>query len=413
MTKYNIILFVLVSIIFSCSNNTEHNAHDGHKLKVYTCPMHPQIIRNEPGQCPICGMKLVEKLEDGKATENSELLFLLKPTNEYVFSEVHTIVPKHLEYPLEITTAGIINYDTRKIAVVSARISGWIEKLYVKYKFQSINAGDKLMDVYSKELLTEQENFIYLLNKDSENMSLIQSVEKRLLLLGLNIEQVERLKQNKQPIHSVTFYSQYSGHLHDINDAVDFPINNNMQMDGNLNNELIIKEGVYVKKGQGVFNIYNSEKVYAKLDISNENIQQLKFDMPVKISVNSNELFEINGKIDFIEPTYTNNKKVSAARVYLDNSNQKLKVGQLVNAKINLGMNNGLFVSTTSVVHLGKTDIVFIKENNVFKSKAIVIGKQMNELTEVISGISEKDIIAENAQMLIDSESFIKINQND
>lgn len=412
MTKYNIILFLLVSIIVSCNNNTEHNAHDNHKLKTYTCPMHPQIIRNEPGQCPICGMKLVEKLEDGKTTENSEILFLLKPTNEYVFSEVKTINPKYFDYPHEITTTGIINYDTRKTAIVSARISGWIEKLYVKYQFQPIKAGDKLMDIYSKELLTEQENFLYLLNKDAENFSLIQSAEKRLLLLGLNKEQIEKLRQDKQPIHSVTFFSQYSGYLHDFNNAADTPVGNDMQMDEKSNNELFIKEGVYVKKGQGIFNIYNSEKVYAKLNISNENIQQLKLDMPVKISINSNELYEMKGQIDFIEPTYAMNTKISAARVYLDNSNLNLKIGQLVNAKINLGMHNGLFVLSTAIVHLGVNDVVFVKENNVFKSKLIVVGKQTNEFTEVLSGVSDKDKIAENAQMLMDSESFIKINEN-
>ena len=393
----------------SCNNNEEHN---GHK-KIYTCPMHPQIIRNEPGQCPICGMKLVKKQGEGQSITDSTISLLLKPTNEYVFSQIKTISPEQKEFPLEIDATGIINYDTRGINTVSARVSGWIEKLYVKYQFQPITKGQKLMDIYSKELLTEQENLLFLLKNDTKNTALIGAAEKRLLLQGFNKEQIEHLKQSKKAIYSLSIYSPYSGHLHDLNgiSVVSSSMDNNMNE--KLTTELIIKEGMYVRAGQNIFNIYNTEKVWAILDIYNESIELLETGQPLKISVKGNPQYEIEGEINFIEPVFNENRKTTSVRVYLDNSKQNLKIGQLLKAKVNAGTKKGFFIPSTAVVYLGNGEVVFIKENNILRSTVITTGIETEKFIEVVSGVSGKDKIAENAQMLIDSESFIKLNYDE
>src|SRR3990170_1484807 len=187
------ILIVFVFIAFGCGeNNSSHEKHDEQEQaqKIYTCPMHPEIIRNEPGQCPICGMNLVEKVEKGEKINNDVLSILLKPVNESVLSNVKTVFPKQKELSDEVEVSGIITYDTKQISAVSARVSGRIDQLFVKYRYQPISKGQKLMEIYSKELVTEQENFLYLIKNDSENKSLIVATENRLLLLGLTNEQI-------------------------------------------------------------------------------------------------------------------------------------------------------------------------------------------------------------------------------
>jgi len=408
---YQIALFISFVILSSCADNSTNEIpaeHQHHPQKTYTCPMHPEIIKNEPGKCPICGMTLVEKSDKGNANKNNDLEILLKPTNEFVIADIKTISPSQMELPLTIEATGKINYDTREINTISARVSGWIEKLYIKYRYQPIYKGQKLFDIYSKELVTEQENLIFLVKNDSENKPLIDAAEKRLALEGLTNSQIEEIKKTGKTIRSISIYSSYSGHLHENNEFSEIVTGSmsGMETVTESKTELNIKEGTHVDKGQNIFSIYSTERVWAVLNIPNEFSDQVQQGLPVTIS--TGETNEISGKIDFIVPALDKEQKTISARIYLPNKKNKLRIGMIINAKLDAGNKKGIFIPSASVVHLGINDVVFVKEQNLFRSKIITTGITINGHVEVISGITEKDKIAENAQMLMDSESFIK-----
>lgn len=413
MKKLIYILFPAISFLFACSGSQKENS--GQKLehkhvmqeekKVYTCPMHPEIIKDKPGQCPKCGMDLVEKMENGKNSTN-EIELLLKPTNEYVIGDIKTISPKKMELPLEIDASGAINYDTREINSVSARVNGWVEKLYVKYQYQPVLSGQKLMDIYSKELVLEQENYIFLLNNDYENTSLIKSAEKRLLLLGLTEKQVDEIKNTMKSFKNITIYSPYSGHLHELS-GIDPSNDKGMSMNENSQTFLTTKEGVSVTKGQNIFNIYGTNRVWAEVNIYNESIKYLKTGMPITLTINGETEEKINTVIDFIEPNLKETN-TTLIRVYLKNTNDKLKIGTLVKAKIDAGKSVSSFIPSTSITYLGNSEVVFVKVGNIFKSRKVMTGVVSGSFIEIISGIDANETIAENAQMLMDSEGFIK-----
>ena len=410
MIKNIYILILIVASFASCDNKSkheEHNQQSENKKKTYTCPMHPQIIKDAPGQCPICGMNLVEKKNEGAAIKNDTLKILLKPTNEYVISTVKTIRPQSKEIHIEVEASGIITYDTREVNVVSARVSGRIEKLYVKSRYQLISKGQKLMDIYSKELLTEQENYIYLLNSDAANLSLLKAAESRLLLNGFSSEQLKELKRMKKPFQSVTIYSTYTGHLHDLVNSN--TVNDMSKMTESSSQELTIKEGMYVEKGQSIFNIYNVNKVWAILTIYPDGVGMIKVGQKIVLSLDAQNKLKTDAQIDFIEPFISNNQNTTQARVYLNNRNNEFKVGTIVKAKIEGGSKKGIFIPSTAIINLGSRDIVFVKENTVFKAKQVVVGIKTDVHTEIISGITYAESIAENAQLLMDSESFIKV----
>ena len=328
------------ALILACNNGKESNSgHENHsnqqKQKIYTCPMHPQIIKDAPGQCPICGMNLVEKKNEGAANKNDTLKILLKPTNQYVISNVKTIRPQNKEISLEVEASGKITYDTREVNVVSARVSGRIEKLYVKYRYQLITKGQKLMDIYSKELLTEQENYIYLLNNDAGNLSLVKAAESRLLLNGFSSEKLKELKLMKKSFQSVTIYSPYTGHLHDLVNSN--TVSDMSKMTESSSQEFTIKEGMYVEKGQTIFNIYNTGKVWAILTIYPDGVGMIKVGQKIVIFLDAQNSLKIDARIDFIEPFISNNQNTTQARVYLNNKNNEFKVGRIVNAKIEAG----------------------------------------------------------------------------
>jgi membrane fusion protein, copper/silver efflux system len=438
----------IILILSSCnsSNEKEHNqnGHNNHAVptqgKKYTCPMHPEIIKDEPGQCPICKMDLVEKKEevssdkkytcpmhpeiiqdkpgicpkckmdlvemkeDENKSSETELDILLKPTNKYVISQVKTVTMKRQTLSGTIQVTGKINYDTREISTISSKVTGRIEKLYVKYLYQPVNKGQKLMDIYSKELLTEQENFIYLLKNDPDNNTLIKTAEDRLILQGLTFDQVKKIKIEKKAIEYISVYSSYSGHLHDL-------IGNKSSEMSSMNQqpqkELLIREGMYVQKGQAVFNIYNTDKLWVLLNVYSENQGSIAKGQKVNLYVDGKEL-NGNFKIDFIEPEINPNQNTVTARVYLSNLNGAIKVGSNVKGAINTSEKAGYYIPASSVVDLGSNHVVFLKENNLFRAHKVLVGSVSNDMIEIISGIKENDLIAENAQLLMDSESFIK-----
>lgn len=410
--KYSflIVLFLFVS---ACKN--EKSGHDMEDMnhenqpvkKQYTCPMHPEIIRDSPGQCPICNMDLVERGQHDQPVQIDNYEFLLKPTNSNVISQINTISPEWKELPLEIQATGKITYDTREQTVISSRVSGRIEKLYVKYRFQPVVKGQKLMELYSKELVNEQENFLYLMQNDPDNTSLIKTAENRLLLLGFTAEQLNQLKKTKKSIQNITIYSPATGHLH-ITTAAG-PIAKMNEMQTSDSEEHFIREGMYVEKGQGLFTLYNTIRIWAVLNIFSDNIDKIKTGQKVRLIVGNNPFTGQNLKINFIEPEITPGQSTISARVYITNPDNKIKIGSNVSATIESGRIRGYFIPSGSLIHLGDKSVVLIREKNLFRTHIVEPGYKLGDLIEIISGLSEKDKIAENAQLLIDSESFIKI----
>ena len=139
-----ILTLLVLIVIVGCNNKKDpHAAHNAEAAKeFYTCPMHPEIIRDKPGKCPICGMKLVKK-ERGreKKQKHEQLEALLKPTNEFVISSIPVTTIQKKEEQIEIEALGNIAYDTRQVGSISSRVAGRIEKLYVRYRYQKISKG--------------------------------------------------------------------------------------------------------------------------------------------------------------------------------------------------------------------------------------------------------------------------------
>ena len=106
----------------------------------------------------------------------------LKSGNEYVISTIPVTTIKKDRKTIEIDALGRVEYDTRMTGSISARVSGRIEKLYVRYKYQQIRKGQKIMDVYSPELLTAQQNLLFVIQNDAGNSSLIAAARQRLIL---------------------------------------------------------------------------------------------------------------------------------------------------------------------------------------------------------------------------------------
>ncbi len=403
-------LFVILAIFFAGCHATgkdEKASVTGKQL--YRCPMHHEIVRDKPGNCPICGMDLVPFGGEEKALADTNLNTLLRPTNSYVLSTVPVTSIQQSEEQIEVEALGTVQYDTRAIGSVSSRVSGRIEKLYLRYTFQDVSKGQKVMEIYSPELLTAEQNLLFLLKNDPGNTSFINAAKEKLLLLGVSLEQLNDIIQQEKPSLTISVYSNYNGHIHDalsMNEPSS-SVNNNAPV---TTRELMLKEGMYVQKGQTLLSVYNPHKLWAVLNIYADNQSLVKVGSPVRIVPETSPDKSFGAKIDFIEPFFREGSKTLSARVYFENHDMKTPVGAQVKAIISGNKLKADWLPKDAVISLGLDKIVFKKQGDIFKAFTVKTGLTYHNKIQIVEGLTPNDTVAANAQFLMDSESFIKVN---
>jgi len=425
--KIKSLMFILLSAFVivtmnSCRNKENKQIKKNGEVIEYTCSMHPQIIRYEPGNCPICSMKLVLKNQKSSNDKNTKLQDVLNHTYNTYVGTMETVSIKNIDLPLVIEATGVIEFDQRRVFNIAAKVGGRIEKLYFKYAWDKISKGDKILEIYSPELQTEQENFLFL-NKQSLDAELTNFSKQKLLLLGMTEQQILNMAKNSKINPYITIYAQQSGYISEVSKSSTFgknkssgspmssmnsmnSVSKNNATTSKTNNNLQIKEGQYVNTGDVLFQLVNADEVWASIsksfDIPAKDLNNAKVD----IITENNEV--ISSRINFIEPVIRDGQKSTNIRVYLNNRDYKLRIGQFVNSKIYAGSKTADWLAISSVLDLGVRKIVYLKDKKVFRAKEVQTGIIIGDKIELISGLNQNDKIVKNVQILVDSEDFIK-----
>ncbi len=407
------------------SGCNKKSAHAGHTE--YTCPMHPTVLQDKPGVCPICGMDLVMKGQPGQEVKiTAELNYLLKPTNAMVITSIKTVMPTEKVMDVEVMANGVIAYDTRRTTLIPIRFGGRIEKILIRYNFQPIRKGQKILEIYSPELLTAQRDLLYLIKADGENKMLIDGAKQKLQFLGISLLQIDQLISSGKESNSFSVYSPVDGYI--IEDAVSSTVSvtgevsNPSSMDGGMsgnsprvnqsspsqtNKELLTREGMYVNAGQAIFKVVNTDQVWAEFDVYQRDAGSIKVNDSVKLMFDNSK--EKNVKVNFVQPFFKSGENFIKVRAYLSNPGNKFTIGQLVTAAFTKPSSGSLWIPLSARLDLGATEIAFTKRRGVFRPKAIVTAQQSGDWIEIVSGLEATDSVAYNAQFMVDSESFIKV----
>ena len=408
--KYGL-AFIVISIIgiaiYLFAIKSDNHSEMEHQNEVYTCSMHPQIIRDKPGNCPICGMTLVKKITENNSVQDNSIDNLIKPTDNFIVGNYQTTTAIDTTISSEINLPGIVAYDPNSSVNIAARMSGRIERMYVNYKYQKVNKGQKLFDLYSPELLTEQQNFIYMVINDADNISIINASKQKLLLYGMTQNQINTLITSKTANPRISIYSPASG----IIDGTETMANVStpaMQSGSNSTEILNVKEGNYIKKGEVIFKLLNTDKVWGIFNVIQGYNSLIKTSQSIQITTELDKNEVIDAQINFVETQLNPADKTNRIRVYLNNNKLKLPIGLRLQGIVKTNAVNGIWIQKQSMVSIGNKKIVFLKMENGFKASSIKTGIEMDDFIQIIEGISIKDTIAKNAQYLIDSESFIK-----
>jgi multidrug efflux pump subunit AcrA (membrane-fusion protein) len=434
LLKGSIGVFLLLGFLFiGCDQ--EKKASGSSQTQTFTCPMHPEILQEGPGICPICKMDLVpQHSADAHGPADDSLNALVKPTNELVISGIKTIRAEKGFRESEMSLKGIVNYNTNNWKSVPARVSGRIERLYVKYGYEQIRKGQKIMDIYSPDLANAQQELLFL--KNNSELVLLESAKKKLLLLGFTQSQIDQVLRSGKISPTVSVYSPYSGYVAELARNTAASTGSSAQAGGtrisssssNGMNEmnsggtaeavpsvqaistgqaLQIREGQYVSAGQKLFDLINTEQVWAEFFARPDQLQEFK--QGVKVSVRSLDIAEQNSEVqvDLIQPYYREGVNYSLIRASLPNGNRAWKVGQLISVNKQSKV-NGNWVPRTAVLQLGNKFVIFIKRNSAFVPVYIQVNTLTDEWADIGNSLSPDLEIAINAWFLVDTESFIK-----
>ncbi|MET4142066.1 HlyD family efflux transporter periplasmic adaptor subunit [Pedobacter sp. UYP1] len=407
--------FFLILLLGSCIQTKKAPESQQAKGETkYTCPMHPQIMEDHPGACPICGMTLVKK--SGQASEGAgiSLNTVLEPINSSVIASIGVIQTEEKQSLVRIQGDGYLDFDTRTFNNIAARFSGRIEKLYIKYAFQMIHKGERIFDIYSPEMLTAQQDLLYVVKNSSGEVGLINAAKQKLVLLGMTSAQINEVLKTGKLFYSLPVYSPYEGHVHDMpHSQMAGAVNSKPESSVLKNAPLTVREGMYIEKGQNIFNVVDPHHLWAVVKIEPSSVSRLKLNQKVELTLPDLPGKKIDGKVNFIEPILHEGDKRTSIRVYIDNMQHDLKVNSIVHAVIQTGTASGLWVPKSAVLDLGRTKVVWLKKGNHYQVQEVTTGIQMGERVNIIKGISSADSLAIDAHYLLDSEGFIKTKNDE
>jgi len=400
---YSLLLSVLAGLLLVSCQTGKNNKQTSRQV-YYTCSMHPQVHKDKPGDCPVCGMKLIKVDQSDKKDTMSldtALSYLTHPVTQTVIGSFKVITPVPSNIEDTINAEGAIDFDQRDFNTVSTRVGGRIDGLFVKYSGQSIERGEPLMEIYSPELLSAQRDLLQTIRENDQ--ALIGPLKEKLLNLGMAQNEIQKVTERGKPLSSITIFSPYSGISRQVNDISTY----------NAAPELLnIRKGMYVDAGQSVFAVQDISRRWATIQVFSDDIPYVHVGDPVGLYADADPDRVVKGRVDFIPPYRDQGDKTTAIRIYLKNLPATWKIGTLLHGKISVNSTkDNLFVPLSAVNRLGSRTVVWVKDkhrSDVFYARPVQTGIQRDNTIEILSGIGRGDQIVENAAYMVDSDSFIQ-----
>ncbi len=353
----------------------------------YVCPMHPEIVRNEPGNCPICGMNL-------------------EPVSLSAGGDIQVAVGGQLQQTLGLRTApaerrtlwryletvGTIGYNEDQLSHIHPRVSGWIEKLYVASEGQRVTQGQKLYEIYSPELIVAQDEFRHTLRTvrradDPRGEELIAASRTRLRLLGLSERVIKQVEQQDRTLHTVPFFATHAGVV----------------------SELKVRDGMYVEPRAEMMTLIDLSSVWLIADLFEAQQRWFSAGRPVELDLPSVGIHGLETEIDYLYPELDPVTRSLRARLVLPNPDGQLRPGMIADLRLYGGPRRDvLTVPAEALIVTGQSNRVIVQTAHGFSQREVTVGMMSQGYAEIEEGLQPGERVVTSGQFLLDSEANLR-----
>lgn len=364
----------------------------------YTCPMHPQIHSDKPGKCPICGMDLVPESSittTAITSTSADSRQMVRLTNEEaVRANVATVTVEERNFADQINTIGTFEIAETNERMITARVRGRIDRLYINASGSYVQKGQPLYEFYSPDLLSAEQEYLIARKTTiahgghasmvASSNGLVQAARQRLLLLGLSEKAVEELEQQGNVKSTLRITAPESGYVI----------------------QKFSQVGSYVDEGTTLFQLADLSSVWAEINVPESQIRYVHTGQPVYVSTDVYPGREFSGKVIFISPVEDAQSRTVQVRAQFANTELKLRPQMTFNARIEVPQGKMLAVPSSAVVRAGSGDYVWIQQpDSSFVSRPVQLGvRSPDGYYSIVSGVLKGQRVVSAGAFLVDAE---------
>ena len=376
---------------------------------LYTCSMHPEVVRDEPGQCPICGMALTPLGTDPQAPTVPETGAALERGAVRVSEGflqnfgIRTDAVEQGRLAPRIRTVGYLDQNEESVVAAAPRIGGWIERARVNTVGERVEQGDLLFEIYSPELIAAQREYLAATEYAARLRAtgayegaveradaLLLAARERLGHWGLAPSQIERLEEAGRTSRTVEFFAPASGYVVEtIGDSL---------------------EGLRLEPGATALKIADHSVLWAKVEFYERHVRDLRPGLRAIITLDAYPDRSWRGRILFFRPAMNPRTQTLTGYVEVANGDGLLRPKMYATVEVALPSRPpGPIVPAEAVLHSGERSVVIVdRGNGFFAPREVALGLESDGRWEVLDGLSAGERVVTSSQFLIDSESNLR-----
>lgn len=379
--------------------------HPGHEHEAppasaerWTCPMHPTIVRDRPGECPICGMALVPLAAPSTPSHASGASGLstveIDPARQQLIGLRTATVAAGLVGG-SWRTVGRVAVDETRVRHINLKIGGFVERLHVDFLGKPVKKGDPLFEIYSPELYSAQEELLLALrtqdalagSRVANGEDLVRAARRRLELWDVPEPEIERLMRTREATKTLVLRSPISGVL----------------------TKKDVVQGMRLEAGAMPLEITDLSEVWVLADVYESDIRNVQVGMRAELTLKAFPDRTFRGKVVFLDPLLDPKTRTIKVRLTFPNPTGELRPEMFGEVDLLGKPRQALRIAADAVIPAGTRSVVFVDLGvGKLQPREVKLGERGAEFVEVVEGLAAGEHVVTRANFLVDSESRLR-----